>query len=239
MRIIRRVITLTPSTAEVEQVVPRPIPASDAMPSWWNDITPFSHRQSNAMVSTEPTRQPSVKKCVPFADALRFGYVQELWCDVLIETDEHGTRYEWAAGPQPLEIRDNAASLMPIPDGYKSIEFAWLQPWYVSTPKTHTLLVTQPMNRFDLPFVCTSGVVDNSSTFRIPFGRIPFFVKDGFNGIIPAGTPMFQIIPIKIEDWGRIDDHRDNTEVNRLAFKVNRVFTDWYRKYAWHRKTFR
>lgn len=236
---MRNVITLTPSSTEVEHVVPKPIPAHEAMPDWWHDTLPFAQQSSGALMSTQPRRQPTMKKCVPFADAFRFGYVQQLWCDVLIETDEHGTRFEWAAGPQPIEIRDNTSSLLPIPEGYKAIEFAWLQPWYVSTPNTHTLLITHPFNRPDLPFVSTSGVVDNTSSFRIPFGRIPFIVKDTFNGIIAAGTPMFQFIPIKNDDWIRVDDDKDDVELTRMAFRVNHVFVDWYRKNAWHRKKFR
>ena len=34
-----------------------------------------------------------------------------------------------------------------------------------------------------------------------PYGRIPFYVKDDFEGIIPQGTPIAQIIPFRQEKW--------------------------------------
>lgn len=242
MRRHRTVVTLTPSSTEVEQVVPRPLPAKDAMPEWFKVIPPFSQatEASHTIVTVEPRRQPSVKRCVPFADAFGLGYVQETWCDILIETTTDGQiRFEWAAGPQPLEIRNNAQSLMPIGDEYLQAEFAWQQPWYVGLPSGYSLLVTHPLNRWDLPFVSTSGVVDNSHTMRIPFGRIPFLVKRGFSGVIPVGTPMFQLIPFKVDSWRRKDDRLDEASLNRLAFKVNQRFTGWYRESVWQRKVFK
>lgn len=233
-------LILTPSSSEVEEVVPPPQPALRYLPEWYKGIPSFSNSASTAILSTEPRRQPTLKKCVPYFDALTFGYIQELWCDVQIFVREDGAvSYEWAAGPQPLEIRDNNESLLPIPSDYVGVQFAWLQPYYLSTPKNVSLLITNPFNRPDLPFFCTSGIIDNSAEFRIPFGRIPFLLKKGFSGVIPAGTPMFQIVPIPLETWIRIKDTEDTSSLNRLAFKVNRVFVDFYRKSVWQRKRFK
>jgi hypothetical protein len=30
---------------------------------------------------------------------------------------------------------------------------------------------------------------------------MPFFLREGFSGVIPSGTPYAQIIPFKREDW--------------------------------------
>ena len=30
---------------------------------------------------------------------------------------------------------------------------------------------------------------------------MPFFIREGFEGVIKAGTPFVQIIPFKREDW--------------------------------------
>jgi hypothetical protein len=56
-----------------------------------------------------------------------------------------------------------------------------------------------PMNRFDLPFLNTTGIVDNDKVHLS--GTFPFFVVDGYEGTIKAGTPYMQIIPFKREDW--------------------------------------
>ena len=31
--------------------------------------------------------------------------------------------------------------------------------------------------------------------------NFPFFIKEGFTGLIPYGTPIVQIIPFKRDDW--------------------------------------
>ena len=57
-----------------------------------------------------------------------------------------------------------------------------------------------PINRFDLPFLSISGFIDCNYGFSLA-GNMPFFIKKGFEGVIPAGTPYMQIIPIKNENW--------------------------------------
>jgi hypothetical protein len=41
--------------------------------------------------------------------------------------------------------------------------------------------------------------MDNDK-IKLP-GSMPFFLREGFSGVIPAGTPFAQIIPFKREDW--------------------------------------
>jgi hypothetical protein len=69
----------------------------------------------------------------------------------------------------------------------------------VELPEGYSALYTQPFNRFELPFLTTSGIVDNDKV-HLP-GTMPFFVLKGVAGILPAGTPYAQIIPFKREHW--------------------------------------
>jgi hypothetical protein len=56
-----------------------------------------------------------------------------------------------------------------------------------------------PMNRFDLPFMNTTGIVDSDKVHLL--GSFPFFIADGWEGTIPAGTPYLQVLPFKRENW--------------------------------------
>ena len=56
-----------------------------------------------------------------------------------------------------------------------------------------------PMNRFDLPFLNTTGIVDSDKVHLL--GSFPFFIVEGWEGTIPAGTPYIQILPFKRENW--------------------------------------
>ena len=57
----------------------------------------------------------------------------------------------------------------------------------------------QPINHFELPWVTVGGIIDSDKVTTS--GLIPFFLKEGFTGVVPAGTPYLQIIPFKREDW--------------------------------------
>jgi hypothetical protein len=50
------------------------------------------------------------------------------------------------------------------------------------------------------PFTILDGIVDTDS-YNAPV-NFPFVLNDwGFEGLIPAGTPMAQVIPFKRESW--------------------------------------
>ena len=88
---------------------------------------------------------------------------------------------------------------MPRPAGHLNNHLIWLPQWGWKTPRGYSTLVTHPFNRFDLPFTTTTAIIDSDKYWGA--GNIPFFLKDGFEGIIPKGTPYVQIIPIKRKKW--------------------------------------
>jgi hypothetical protein len=47
-------------------------------------------------------------------------------------------------------------------------------------PEGYSAIFTQPFNRFDLPFMSSTGIMDLDT--GIGPGAVPFAVKDGFNG---------------------------------------------------------
>ena len=66
----------------------------------------------------------------------------------------------------------------------------------IKLPKDYSLLFLSPINRFDLPFLSITGIVDcDMYTGTVHF---PFFIKNSFTGIIEKGTPIVQIIPISL-----------------------------------------
>jgi hypothetical protein len=75
-------------------------------------------------------------------------------------------------------------------------------------------LITHPINRYDLPFTSVSGLADYD-VYPLP-GNVSFHIKEGFEGTIPAGTPIMQIIPIKREDW----EHNINEDPEFFASKL-------------------
>jgi hypothetical protein len=99
-----------------------------------------------------------------------------------------------------VESKTNQGHGMPVPIGCSPEQFAWAPTYGFEVPLSHSVLVTHPLNRFDLPFITTSGIMETKS-MSVSAGQVPFFVKKGFDGFIPKGTPFAQVIPFKREDW--------------------------------------
>lgn len=85
------------------------------------------------------------------------------------------------------------------PIGFYKDHFAWYADWGVELPEGYSAIYMTPMNRFDLPFVNTTGIVDSDKVYLL--GTFPFFLPEGWEGTIPAGTPYLQILPFKRENW--------------------------------------
>jgi hypothetical protein len=129
------------------------------------------------------------------------GYTLKTPCDIEFSNVDNNTlsitisddRYKDFCTPRhPLDQFEH-------PKGYYQSHFAWFPDWAIETPEGYSALYSQPFNRFELPFLTTSGIVDNDNV-NLP-GSMPFFLREGFTGVIPAGTPFAQIVPFKREDW--------------------------------------
>jgi hypothetical protein len=98
-----------------------------------------------------------------------------------------------------------------VPWGYDSYHFAWYGEWAVKLPKGYSAVYIQPMNRYELPFETTSGIID-SDTVNL-FGTVPFFLAKDYEGTIPKGTPFLQIIPFKRENWKSEYEYPDHMKI--------------------------
>jgi hypothetical protein len=87
-----------------------------------------------------------------------------------------------------------------------------------------------------LPFTTITGFVD-SDIYNLPI-QFPFFIKKGFTGIIEAGTPIAQMIPIKRNNW-KIEVKKENSEkFNILSEKYLSTIKRSYKNNFWFRKKY-
>jgi hypothetical protein len=114
--------------------------------------------------------------------------------------------------------------------------FKFQQEWTNKTPKGVSILFTHPSNRFDLPFRCFSGFVDTDK-YNLPV-HFPFILKKGFEGIIPAGTPVAQLFPIKRTNWKSKVVKWDADESYKANRNFQRTFAASYKKNYWNRKEY-
>jgi hypothetical protein len=80
-------------------------------------------------------------------------------------------------------------------------------------------------------FSILPGIVDTDSYFA-PV-NFPFYLHDwGYEGTIPAGTPLAQVIPFKRDNWQmKITNEEDDTfkETFKIIKGLKTVFFDSYK----------
>jgi hypothetical protein len=229
-----------PKDKNTEIMVPHPKPSKNYLPQWFKDMPPaLSDLDNNKMDET-------AKKCIPFLDSLTSGYTQELACDLEIknhgfdeETQQDIITYNWSGPFKPMSTRmeeTRSRNSLPNFDGYYSNEQHWNSFWEPKTPKGYSTLYYHPANRFDLPFMTMNAIIDTDNWSLT--GPVPFLIKKGFQGIIPAGTPIYQMIFIKREKWNSFKKEYNEEEQKSLEYGVRRFFKDGYKKLHWEKKDY-
>ena len=163
------------------------------------------------------------------------GYIQTTWSDINVTEEKDGLRVVFDSNVPLFLYRE--ISHMPVDSAFYNIEFVWQRPWSTMLPDGYSALVVHPLNRVDLPFITLSGIVDFDKSIHAQIGNIPFYIKKGFTGTIPAGTPMFQIIPIKREEWVSENQEYSNIFWER-KIKERIGIVDFYKKKIWQKKSF-
>jgi hypothetical protein len=214
-----------------------PKPAKKYIPSWYRKSEMFS---GGKMIDVSGKNSKTIKGCMPFFDSLTSGYIYESPMDIYVEWDDHEYPViKWALDNVELMAGRSVESmqLFPAPEGYFPEPITFKHPLYIKTPPGYSVIMTNPFNRFDSPFLFLSAIVDTDKTTMYP-GNYPIYVKKGFTGIVPKGTPLFQIIPFKRESWTSEKNEnilKEGIIANKLA---GSTFIGWYKKNIWSRKNY-
>lgn len=179
-----------------------PEPVLKTLPDWYLDAERFAKTSSGEpYIGPDGGKIPTWKSCPAIYDIMSTGYVERVPCDLEFYYNDLGTISVKVLNPRDL----NFVSFRPpmpqftVPHGYDENHFAWWSEWGIQLPKGYSAIYTQPINRYELPFLTTNGIIDNDKV-NMP-GTVPFFVRKGWTGIVEAGTPYMQIIPFKRENW--------------------------------------
>jgi hypothetical protein len=222
--------------ASVHPYVTLPQPAQRYIPEWYKKSDRFTGGDNKPVINANGSSNRGIKTCMGFLDGLTSGYIAELWQDVYVK--QAPLEIHWKTDPQVMtELSPSIASIMPVPQGHHPNNFAWLDPYVIQTPPGYSCMITHPLNRFDLPFTTLSGIVDSDGILP-SHANMPFFLKTDFEGIIPAGTPIFQITPFKRSDWVSERSEELAEESKRSEWLTNSVVHGWYKKNLWQLKKY-
>lgn len=200
-----------------------PIPVKNYIPEWFKQKDKYKKNENGfyellfGYVNGKSTvhKLPSWKSCPALLDVFLTGYYLLTPCDIEFKITENNNHapltISYDKKWQEIKYKDKTISVdfcvyrdkeegLPSPDGYHDFTYAWRPNYFAQVPDGYTLLYIHPMNLPGMPFKTMSGFIDATNIF-VGSGNIPFYIKKNWEGIIPAGTPYAQIIPIKNETW--------------------------------------
>lgn len=203
--------------AELEKLIPRPIPAVLGLPDWLRAMP------QEAFNPTMGAEAPTVKKCPPFIDAMTCGFLIPLPIDLEVRDGEFTWNFEVPKGfvseysHSPIGFHD-ASQVAGTPFAEEDrfiVKFNSF--WTIEAPAGYSVLFTHPVNRPDLPFTTLSGLVDCDRFHDSPVNFPARWHDSGFNGVLRKGTPIAQCLPVKRETWTARFDTLSAEETDRLV----------------------
>jgi hypothetical protein len=224
---IKTNITFTKSLNVSDEYCPKP--ATNFIPEWYKNL------ETRIPIEKKPSSLATVKKCIPVFDAITSGYIIVSPCDVYVSIEDGQLVYK-----SPLNIVEfhpmKQAHNHPVVNGNPFPK--WINPWAIKTPKGYSTLFIAPMHNPNPWFEIMPGIVDTDTyTASVNF---PFVLKDVTKEVlIPAGTPIAQLIPIKRSSWiSEVIKEIPNKE-NPVINYLNSQFFDRYKKMFWNRKEYK
>ena len=215
---------------EDKDVIPEPYPAGKAMPEWFKALPPKL---------APGLDQSTLKRCIPFLETLTTGWIIPLAAEVEIKSnsDASGVDYRWNFHRAMIENHTKGqvtTDKCPAPHHNKP-PMKWLNWWAIRCPPGYSLLFTPPLNGPKQPFTIFSGIVHADKYFE--FINFPFIWDEpNFRGVIPAGTPLAQVIPIKRSLLGKPSisalTDRDVRDLEKTRAR-RRVQESYYRDHLW------
>jgi hypothetical protein len=238
-------IKFNPSSEQISLIVPPPQPARLYIPEWYKNIPSFATNNNRPEFDVNNGKaNVTIRHCMPFADSFTTGYIQESWQDMAFNVvkDENGEEklnFYTPGAPDMVSVRLNVQTVF-SKEEYYPVEFTFHPPWTPELPKGWSMIYTSPFNREDLPFRVTTGIVDSDSyTHANIKSNLPFYLKQGFTGVIPKGTPLYQMIPMKREDWEREIMSYDPDKIEKVNTPIRNFFWGGYKKLHWDKKSFK
>ena len=221
-----------------------PSPIIKTIPDWYRKADRFAKNENTGeyYIGQDGGKVPTWKACPAIFDIMGTGYALKTPCDIEFYEKDGVLEYKMASPKYSFFIHKRAE--MPQfehPEGYRLDHFAWTSDWQVSLPDGYSALYSTPFNRFELPFLTTSGIIDNDKV-NMP-GSMPFFIRNGWTGIIPSGTPYAQVIPFKRENWiSEIIEQNDSIEIQKQTMQNAAIYRKpdggIYLKEVWERRKY-
>jgi hypothetical protein len=208
--------------------------ASKLIPNWYKEAQSYMNGEKKPVGDGSTTA--TIKRCMPVFDVMTAGYIIESPADVFVSIKDGVQWFEWSDFDlikfHPMQQAPNHPTKKPF--DYPK----WINPWAIKTPKGYSALFAQPFHRESV-FTILPAIVDTDSYCAAV--NFPFVINDpSFEGLIPKGTPIAQVIPFKRDNWkmelGSKEDLQTTKKINK---KLQSVFFDRYKTMFWFKKEYK
>ena len=225
--------------AHLLEHLPHPIPAARCVPDWLRQMPTHVAQPPSAVNLPDLTNASTltVKNCMPFIEAMTFGYIIPVPTDITFTMDHGDLRVDIAGFEAPLIDVHNGDQLLGAPYSATPV-VKFRTPWLIKTPPGYSTLILPPLNRFEIPFLPLAGLVETDTYYRqIAFPTL-CTMAPGQQVKVSRGTPLVQVVPIPRELW--------SSQVGPSDVEANKTQDDqWdadhhmYRQQHWEKKSFR
>jgi len=203
-----------------------PKPAKTYIPQKYKELV--SYRNNDL-------RYPTVKKCMPFLDALTSGYIIPFFEDYVITVDYEKHLFDMRTAITPPKFHESNQLPENYQDGAPIGKF--MNKWLIKTPPGYSCLFVHPMNTPKAQFECVSGVVDTDvydQIIHFPFYWKEWNEKGQVQAMLKKNDSMIQVIPFKRESWKSwVGERNLNPNNNWTGY-----FKELYKKYYWKKKKY-
>jgi hypothetical protein len=215
---------------EDRDVIAEPVPAKTVLPAWFRKLPGIDPAQLTAT-----NNGMTVKRCMPFVDALSVGWIIPLAATVRLDVSDQG-RTVTAGWEFDREMVSNHATYQIAGNPFEPHPpMKFHNFWTIRTMPGWSTLFVPPINRPDDVIQVFSGVVDTDNyTSRVNF---PFVVTapDGVY-TLAKGRPLVQAIPFRRADAATRGEIRVETgQEGDMRERIRRgTLADdgWYRRRA-------
>ena len=230
----------------------KPQPASKFIPDWYKNMESYigGDKKPDGNAGTSAT----AKRCMPIFDVITAGYIITSPADVWVSLKEYEAQnsetgeivedlpikkiqhFEWSTlgliNFHPIEQAPEH------PARNKHAYPKWINHWAIKTPKGYSTLFVQPFHR-ESPFTILPGLVDTDEYYA-PV-NFPMVINDPeFEGLIPKGTPIAQVIPVKRDDWNmQFGGEKEFKAQVKITQKLSTTFFDRYKTMFRQDKSYR
>jgi hypothetical protein len=211
-------------------VIAEPMPAKSVLPDWFRKLPPVDRQQVSAT-----DNGLTIKRCMPFLDALAAGWILPLAATVRLEIRDQGCTVDAGWEIDRVMVSNHAMHqiaghpLAPRPP------CKFHNYWTIRTPPGWSCLFVPPLNRPNEVVEIISGIVDTDRYHA----RINFpFIATAPDGVytLARGTPLVQVIPFRRDATHLAADIRAETTAEAHAHeRIHRsthAAEGWYRKMA-------